>query len=262
MPFRSLMLTGEQIRAARALARIEQAELARRSSLSLETIKRLERIRGPVDANVRTLNAIFAAFEAIGVFFEGSADGGVGVCRPAVGGHGLRPPPATLVAPARRTDERPAPALQRLIYASAATPETAADMAGVLDDILQAGRACNAALGVTGALLVCDGWFLQLLEGPKESVRQVYGAVSSDRRHTDLRLIENRPAAVRQFGDWSLCCGVFRPDDEAFAGEPAMRDGFRPETLTPASSLGLLSILRDLQHGAGAGGLDSARPAA
>ena len=42
MPFG---LTGEQIRAARALGRIEQAELAKRSGLSLETIKRLERLR-------------------------------------------------------------------------------------------------------------------------------------------------------------------------------------------------------------------------
>lgn len=70
VPLGSLMLTGEQIRAARAFARIEQAELARRAGLSLETIKRLERIRGPVDANVRTLASIAAAFETAGIVFD------------------------------------------------------------------------------------------------------------------------------------------------------------------------------------------------
>jgi transcriptional regulator with XRE-family HTH domain len=73
------MLTGEQIRAARALARIEQAELAKRSCLSLETIKRLERMRGPVAANSRTVNAISQTFDQLGVRFEWSLGGGVGV---------------------------------------------------------------------------------------------------------------------------------------------------------------------------------------
>lgn len=76
-----LGLTGEQIRAARALVRIEQAELARRSRLSLETIKRLERIRGPVGANTRTLTALAQTFQELGVSFEWTPGGGVGVSR-------------------------------------------------------------------------------------------------------------------------------------------------------------------------------------
>ncbi|HEV7353253.1 MAG TPA: hypothetical protein VGN74_09025 [Brevundimonas sp.] len=64
------ILTGEQIKAGRALCRVNQTELARRAGVSLETVKRLEAIRGEVDANVRTLNAILSAFEALGVSFE------------------------------------------------------------------------------------------------------------------------------------------------------------------------------------------------
>ena len=74
-------LSGEQIRAARALSRIDQSDLAKRSGLSLETIKRLERIRGPVDANSRTLRALFEVFSAMGVAFDNCENGGVGVCR-------------------------------------------------------------------------------------------------------------------------------------------------------------------------------------
>lgn len=73
-----LILTGEQIKAGRALCRINQAELARRAGISLETVKRLEAIRGEVDANVRTLNAILTAFEAMGVTFE-HVDGRAGL---------------------------------------------------------------------------------------------------------------------------------------------------------------------------------------
>jgi transcriptional regulator with XRE-family HTH domain len=61
------LLTGEQIRAARALVRIDQTELARRSGLSVETIKRLEATRGRIDAHVRTAAAVRAAFDELGV---------------------------------------------------------------------------------------------------------------------------------------------------------------------------------------------------
>jgi transcriptional regulator with XRE-family HTH domain len=94
MPFQYLVLTGEQIRAARALTRINQAELAEACGLSLETIKRLERIRGAIDANIRTIKAIIQTFEAMGIKFDSWEGGGVGVSRPLHGGpSGVRQPP-------------------------------------------------------------------------------------------------------------------------------------------------------------------------
>jgi len=64
------VLTGEQIRAARAFLRIDQLELAKAAHVSLETIKRLERMRGPVEANTRTVVAIAKAFVDYGVVFD------------------------------------------------------------------------------------------------------------------------------------------------------------------------------------------------
>lgn len=76
-----LLVMGEQIRAARALARIDQTELARRAELSIETIKRLERTHGRVDAQVRTLAALQRAFAEFGVELVSSGDGVIGVRR-------------------------------------------------------------------------------------------------------------------------------------------------------------------------------------
>ena len=75
----SMIFSGEQIRAARALARIDQIELAVQCGLSVETIKRLERIRGPIDANIRTLRAIDDAFRRIGITFNTGDEGATGV---------------------------------------------------------------------------------------------------------------------------------------------------------------------------------------
>lgn len=242
-------LSGEQIRAARALARIDQADLARRCGLSLETIKRLERIRGPVDANSRTLRALFEVFSAMGVAFDSCEDGGVGVClapgattSPAIGIGGSS-------AATRRTDRRSADAgYHRLIYYSTANPENSQPLHELLEQIQVAGAQRKEAMDVTGIVFAHGGRFLSVLEGPKDSVRQLFGDISCDRRHYSLQVISDQPAPVRQFPTWSVCCGLFLSDAGMVGDEPALRDGFHPETLSPASALGLLSVVRDLRE--------------
>ncbi len=76
------MLTGEQIRAARALVRLDQKDLAARAEVSLPTIKRLEKMDGPVSGHTGTITAIQSALESAGVVFLPSGenkDGGPGV---------------------------------------------------------------------------------------------------------------------------------------------------------------------------------------
>ncbi|TXN52361.1 helix-turn-helix transcriptional regulator [Methylobacterium sp. WL2] len=63
------MLTGEQLRAARAMLKMEQGELAEMSGVSAETIKRLERLDGPLSANSMTLDGLQKALEREGVMF-------------------------------------------------------------------------------------------------------------------------------------------------------------------------------------------------
>lgn len=241
MSNRTFMLTGEQIRAARALARIDQTDLAQRCSLSLETIKRLERIRGPAVANVSTLNAIARAFEAMGIHFDARQDGAVGVywtpgqaASARVGGE-----------PAAQASDAP---LHRLIYWSRARPASGVSMMQILNDILSESQARNAALGITGCLYAREGLFLQVLEGAREAVWQVFGAISSDPRHTAIHPLENRSVATRYFPDWTLGCGLLPSDDALFEAEPAFAEGFRPDSLSPASALGLLAMVRELQR--------------
>lgn len=74
------MLTSEQIRAARALVRMEQKELAERSGVSLPSIKRLEQMEGALTATrVSTVEAIRSALEKAGIEFIAENGGGAGV---------------------------------------------------------------------------------------------------------------------------------------------------------------------------------------
>ena len=81
------MLTSEQIRAARALLRWEQKDLASASGVSLPTIKRLEAKPGPLNAHGPTINALRSALLDAGVQFISENGGGPGVrLRHPIGG--------------------------------------------------------------------------------------------------------------------------------------------------------------------------------
>jgi transcriptional regulator with XRE-family HTH domain len=73
----ALVLRSELVRAARALLRWEQADLADASSVSLPTIKRLESKPGIMAAHLSTVAALRKALEAAGVEFTDGDQPGV-----------------------------------------------------------------------------------------------------------------------------------------------------------------------------------------
>ena len=75
------MITGPQIRAARALLGLDQRELARLSELSVPTIQRMEACEGSVRAVVDSLEKVMNALAKAGVelIVEGAPSQGVGL---------------------------------------------------------------------------------------------------------------------------------------------------------------------------------------
>jgi predicted transcriptional regulator len=68
------MITSEQIRAARALLRVEQKDLAYRAGVSTTTVRRLEAVGGVDQVARGTVEAVQRALEQAGAEF---IDGGV-----------------------------------------------------------------------------------------------------------------------------------------------------------------------------------------
>lgn len=77
------MITGAQMRAARALLGIDQKTLARLAGVSVPTIQRMEASHGNVRGIVDSLTKVVTAFDAAGVELIGensqSSGGGRGV---------------------------------------------------------------------------------------------------------------------------------------------------------------------------------------
>lgn len=89
----------------------------------------------------------------------------------------------------------------RLIYISTARSELSA---AELEGVLRASRRNNAAVGVTGLLVVGGRRFLQALEGPADAVVQTYDRIKADGRHFAAVTLDNRPIAERSFPDWAM----------------------------------------------------------
>ena len=77
------MISAAQLRAARALAGLDQKRLADLSGLSAPTIQRMEASEGVIRGNVDSLMKLIAALDAAGIELIGqgaaSAGGGRGV---------------------------------------------------------------------------------------------------------------------------------------------------------------------------------------
>lgn len=74
-----MSISSEQIRAARALLRWEQKDLAAASKVSLPSIKRLEGQPGILAAQPRTVDALVEALQNAGIVFVAENGEGPGV---------------------------------------------------------------------------------------------------------------------------------------------------------------------------------------
>ncbi|WP_051222767.1 BLUF domain-containing protein [Conexibacter woesei] len=73
-----------------------------------------------------------------------------------------------------------------------------------LGEIFATARLNNRRLDVTGALMISDGAFVQVLEGDDGVVRELYATISGDPRHQNVTLLDERPIDDRAFGRWAM----------------------------------------------------------
>lgn len=91
--------------------------------------------------------------------------------------------------------------LVSMLYRSKATmPFPEAELA----DLASGAAERNRLRKVTGALFHDDGRFLQWIEGPRESIRELFTEICRDPRHTDIDVVSFGSAGHRLFADWNL----------------------------------------------------------
>lgn len=137
--------------------------------------------------------------------------------------------------------------LHAVIYASRFVPLRFESQADCVRAILNASLPNNHACNVTGALLSCDGWFLQALEGRRLDVEQTLRRIDQDPNHRDVRRIHAGPIANRAFSQWSMCASTFSATDSQIVSVLSKSGRFTPATLDTTAALRLLLSVARLQ---------------
>jgi hypothetical protein len=117
--------------------------------------------------------------------------------------------------------------------------------------LLEQARAKNKLACLTGVLLFNQDYFVQCLEGGREKLTDIFGAIAADDRHAHVTLMSVHDIAERDFPDWSMgfvssttalrtTLLRFFPSEE-----------FKPGTMSSASVTALMKCLRSMEYLAG-----------
>jgi hypothetical protein len=103
----------------------------------------------------------------------------------------------------KQVSEKNSEAVFRLVYRSRSNiPDAGLDQA--LGEILHVARVNNAAKGITGALMLYDHWFAQVLEGEEAEIQKLFAAIRSDPRHRSVEVTEQVSVPGRTFARWAM----------------------------------------------------------
>ena len=91
--------------------------------------------------------------------------------------------------------------LVRLLYASRAS---AAVTQEIIESILRSSREHNPALGVTGVLCHGGDVYMQVLEGGRTAVNELYNKIVRDSRHKEVVLLYYVEVSERHFAGWTM----------------------------------------------------------
>ena len=130
--------------------------------------------------------------------------------------------------------------LVQLLYASRASTEVTAEMT---EAILQQSRAKNPELGITGVLCHGGDVFMQVLEGGRTPVNELYNSIVRDTRHKQVMLLHYREVPERRFAGWTM--GHVRLDriNPSMLLKYSERPVLDPFTVSGEASMALLEEL-------------------
>jgi hypothetical protein len=133
--------------------------------------------------------------------------------------------------------------LVRVVYVSRATQEFSEDE---LLNMLKNARPRNEEHGISGMLLYSNKNFIQVLEGEKKPIDQLYSNITKDERHKDVKLIDYSEITQRSFPKWSMGFKMIDSQTKLDGFSEFMQRPMTPKELSqnPTSVIGLLYSFR------------------
>ncbi|MEM7619313.1 MAG: BLUF domain-containing protein [Pseudomonadota bacterium] len=130
--------------------------------------------------------------------------------------------------------------LSRIVYYSERNQSASLDLRSLIETC----HKNNSARSISGLLHFNGTYFLQVLEGARGDISDIYHRIAGDNRHTNLILISVADARERIFPTWSMGLheGVDEKSRDVFL-RYFSKERIDPETVNVDS---LLDVLQDL----------------
>jgi hypothetical protein len=130
--------------------------------------------------------------------------------------------------------------LVRLLYASRAAEPVTSDL---IDSILRSSHAHNPALGITGVLCYGGDVYMQVLEGGRSAVNNLYNKIVRDSRHREVMLLLYEEIAERRFAGWTMGHVNLKKINPSLLLKHSELPELNPFGVTGAASMALLEEL-------------------
>jgi hypothetical protein len=130
--------------------------------------------------------------------------------------------------------------LVRCLYASRAAAPTSL---ALLDSILAQSERNNPTSGITGLLCFAGDIFVQVLEGGRDEVCELFNAIVRDPRHVEVRLLSYEEISERRFGKWTMGQVNIRNINPDLLLKYSKKAEFNPFNCSGAATLALLAEL-------------------
>lgn len=114
-----------------------------------------------------------------------------------------------------------------------------------LQAVLEAARRNNVKNGISGMLAFNGDYFLQVLEGGREAVNQLYQSIARDTRHEGVLLLQLSDISERVFPQWSMAYVPTALLTRDLLMRFSHSGQFAPLEMSAASCLGLLQALNE-----------------
>ena len=92
----------------------------------------------------------------------------------------------------------------RAVFYTSKSCLAARPCSGELAELIEAAQRKNAALGITGALILVGQQFAQYIEGPATAVHSLMASIAADARHKNMLITYDQFIAERRLCGWSL----------------------------------------------------------
>ncbi len=116
-----------------------------------------------------------------------------------------------------------------------------------LRSIITVSQRNNQRDGITGYLIFDKHYFLQILEGNRDTIFTTFKRIQGDSRHSTVTLMQTREIGARGFPQWTMGGSMRSPEKQEIFLRYGIADHIDATKLTAGTVLALAEDLQDFE---------------